>query len=277
MNKFTLVVLLSAAFVLGLRPTYAQATESTKAVTVLASVHPLALVAASVVPLENMKVLLPEGMTPHDFSLRPSDVAVIQNADVIVWAGAKAEPYLASFARRWPNKVWIDVSTFKTPSDPNDPHWWMSASMMMKAQAALAQALKVDAGSFAVDVKAALARADQQLAPVRERGFFVFHRAYDHWVYQLKLKQLGAFTISPEHKPGAKTLQRMREQLAHGDVKCVFSEPEFSPALVDSATKGIEVKRGELDPMAAQIALAKDGYVQLIDDMTQRFITCLAP
>lgn len=277
MSKFTLVVLLCAVFVLGLRPAYAQADVNVKAPTVLASVHPLALVAASVVPVDNMKVLLPEGMTPHDFSLRPSDITVIQNADVILWAGAKAEPYLAGFARRWPNKIWIDVSTFKTPSDPNDSHWWMSANMMVKAQAALATALKVDAGSFAADVNAALARAEQQLAPVRERGFFVFHRAYDHWVQQFKLKQLGAFTISPEHKPGAKTLQRMREQLAHGDVKCVFSEPEFSPALVDSATKGIDVKRGELDPMAAQIALGKDGYVQLIDDMTQRFVTCLAP
>ena len=244
---------------------------------VLASVHPLALMAASLVEAEQLSVLLPPGMTPHDFSLRPSDIDVIQNADVIIWSGAQAEPYLSGFARRWPDKIWIDVAKLREEGQPNDGHWWFSPAMMVRAQQQLAGALELPAGSFAADVDAALQRAEQLLAPLRSRGFFVFHRAYDHWVQAMQLNQVGAFTLSPEQKPGMKTLQRMRDQLTSGEVVCVFSEPEFSPALVQSVVRGLDVKQGELDPVASHISVTKSGYPDFIEDLAQRFATCLSP
>lgn len=258
---------------------------------VLASVHPLALMAASVVPAENLTVLLPKGMTPHDFSLRPSDVKAIQNADIIVWTGPIAEPYLASFAKRWPTKLWLNVGPDEAPATHDhhddahhhdhdhqqDRHWWFSPSLMVQAQAQLAQALGRDGGDFAKQVEQAQAQIRAELQPVQHRGFFVFHQAYDHWVTAFGLNQLGAFTLSPERKPGAKTLAAMRKQLQQGAVVCVFSEPQFSPALIDSVTQGLAVKRAELDPMAANIALTADGYVRFMHDLAQRFKNCLVP
>lgn len=244
---------------------------------VLASVHPLALMAASIVPEEQLSVLLPPGVTPHDFSLRPSDIDTIQNADIILWAGARAEPYLRGFVQRWPEKQWIDVSSFYEQGMVNDAHWWFSTTMMTRAQQALAQALQQDSSTFAAQVEQAVTQAKQQLAPLKQRGFFVFHRAYDHWVQDMQLNQLGAFTISPERKPGAKTLQTMRDQLSRGEVVCVFSEPEFPSSLVQSVVKGIDVKQGELDPMAMHIPLQANGYALFIEDLATRFERCLAP
>lgn len=251
---------------------------------VLATVHPIALMAASVTPAEDLTVLLPVGMTPHDFSMRPSDVALIRAADIIIWAGAEAEPYLQSFVQRWPQKTWLDVSQGAEPEDEHgghdthhDPHWWLSPQQMIRAQQALAQALQTDDGGFAAAVEQQLRLSHAQLAPYRERGFFVFHRAYDHWVELMGLNQVGAFTVSPEQKPGLKTLQHMREQLVSGDVVCVFSEPEFSPAVVESVLSGLDVRRGELDPMAANIPVTADGYVRFLQDLTSRFRACLQP
>src|SRR5690606_27811541 len=83
---------------------------------VLASVHPLGLVAASVVPESQLQVLLPLGMTPHDVSLKPSDIERIRQADVVLWSGAVAEPYLSGFVGRWPQQVWIDASAGQQPA-----------------------------------------------------------------------------------------------------------------------------------------------------------------
>lgn len=242
---------------------------------VLVSIHPLALVAASVVELDNLDILLPEGMTPHDFSLRPSDIERIQNADVIVWAGAETEPYLAGFVDRWPEKKWLDVSLAKNTTEINDPHWWFSTELMIKAQQQLTHALKLPNNNFEQQVNLAVEQAQQQLAPLQQRGFLVFHQAYDHWVSAMQLNQVGAFTISPEIKPGAKTIQRMRQQLSAGEVVCVFSEPEFSPSVVDMVTRGIAINKGELDPMAYNIPIQADGYVLFINDLAQRFVSCL--
>lgn len=275
---------------------------------VLASVHPLALVAASVTPADDLTVLVPMGMTPHDFSLRPSDVGRIRDAGIIFWNGPDAEPYLAAFTERWPDKTWLDVSV--TPEDGHehagheheehehdvhaaaghdaeegdddghdhghhDPHWWLSPLQMIDAQARLAAALGVSSGEFATAMQQQIELSRSQLEPYRDRGFFVFHRAYDRWVELMGLNQVGAFTVSPEQKPGLKTLQHMREQLLQGEVVCVFTEPEFSPAVVDSLLRGLDINRGELDPMAANIAIEPQGYVNYMQDLTRRFSECL--
>ncbi len=277
---------------------------------VLASVHPLGLVAASVVPAGRLQVLLPPGMTPHDFSLKPSDIERIRQADVVLWSGAVAEPYLSGFVGRWPQQVWIDASAGQQPAADvadddhdhsghqhdehahehdeqeqhghhhdgfEDPHWWLNPQRMLHTQQQLAAALQQDASPFATAVTAQLAASARMLEPLQDRGFFVFHRAWDHWVEHFGLNQVGAFTLSPEYKPGARTLQTMRAQLQRGEVVCVFSEPEFSPALVDSVVKGLPVKRAELDPLAQHIALSADGYVRFLADLTERFATCLQP
>lgn len=250
-------------------------TDSNKP-SVLASVHPLALVAASVVPKGNLSVLVPPTMTPHDFSLRPSDIDLIQAADIIIWGGVESEPYLKGFARRWPDKTWINVADMHSPGMPLDPHWWFSPDLMKQLQAALASHFDADSAEFARRVDQVMTDNDALLADVRNRGFFVFHRAYDHWVNALQLNQLGAFTLSPERRPGLRTLRQMRKQLERGDVVCVFSEPEFSQALVQRLTEGLEIGRGELDPMAANIALAEDGYVAMLSDMAARTLSCLS-
>lgn len=306
MKNFSWVIAVISYCLLLAVPSQAAANDK----QVLASVHPLALVAASVVPAERLQVLLPPGMTPHDFSLKPSDIERIRQADVVLWSGAVAEPYLSGFVGRWLHQVWIDASAGQQPAadvadddhdhsghqhdehahEPEeqaahahhhdgfaDPHWWLNPQRMIHTQQQLAAALQQDASPFATAVTQQLAASARVLEPLQGRGFFVFHRAWDHWVEHFGLNQVGAFTLSPEYKPGARTLQTMRAQLQHGEVVCVFSEPEFSPALVDSVVKGLPVKRAELDPLAQHIALSADGYVRFLADLTERFATCLQP
>src|SRR5690554_2220008 len=263
---------LSALLFLG---SISSAFAQTNHIQVMASIHPLALVAASVVEPDSLEVLLPKGMTPHDFSLRPSDIDRIQCADVIIWAGAVAEPYLVAFFVRWSETKCLDESMTESSTDIKGSHWGLSTELKIKAQQQLALMLRLPSNDFEQQVDQAVDEARRQLTPLRHRGFLVFHQAYDHWVESMQLNQIGAFTISPELKPGAKTIQRMRKQLGNGDVVCVFSEPEFSPNIVETVTRGIDIKRGELDPMAYNIPLQADGYVLFINDLTQRFISCL--
>ena len=261
-HLFTILVLFSAV---------AGAHESHK---VLASVHPLALVAASVA--DDLETLVPLSTTPHDFALRPSDVGKIRAADVIVWGGAKSEPYLAKFARRWPEKHWIDVSALGKDRQSDNPHWWFNPELMLQAQAELAAALGKSSQAFRQQLQQQLQSSREQLQPVSQQSFFVFHSAYDHWVNYFGLKQAGAFTLSPEQKPGLRTLNKMRDQLAAGHVQCVFSEPQFSPALVTSVTRDLNVRIGELDPLGVHISVTKRGYADFVSDLTQRFVQCLS-
>jgi len=290
-----------------LTPVYAQTHGKAQApVKVLVSVHPLALVVASLVA--QPQVLVPANVTPHDFSFRPSDIRKIQDADIIIWNGADTEPYLARFARRWPQKHWIDVSalgeqlihTQTSASTPatvtapassttpgkapaanhqhsHDSHWWFAPPVMLALQQQLAGQLGMSAAPFQQQVQQQLAASRAQLQPLQQQGFFVFHQAYDHWVEYFGLSQLGAFTVSPEQKPGLRTLTTMRQQLLDEQVVCVFTEPQFSSALVDSVVGNLPVRRVELDPLGRHISVTQQGYPDFIQDLTQRFVQCLSP
>lgn len=261
-----LVVITTFSFAL---PTHAEPMK------VLASIHPLGLIAASVTSQENLEVLVPEGISPHDFSLRPSDIDRLQEADVIIWSGRQAEPYLAGFARRWPDKIWIDLSSYALEDQVRDPHYWLSIPIALQAQQVLADTVGADSAAFRRQVERAVEYSDDVLFPVKDRGFFVFHRAYDHWVDERGLNQVGAFTLTPEQKPGMRTLQLMRDQLRAGDVACVFREPEYSPALVVKVVGDLRVKQGELDPLGTHVSLTQDGYPYFLRDMADRAVNCL--
>ena len=58
------------------------------------------------------------------------------------------------------------------------------------------------------------AKIKTQLADVKEKGFYVFHDAYGYFNNAYGLKQTGYFTINPLVAPGAKTLAKIKEEIA---------------------------------------------------------------
>lgn len=81
---------LSASLILAASATSAWA----KSPTVISSVKPLALMQADM-GLGYQEAIVPEGVTPHDFTLRASQMKRIKEADLVIWLGPEVEPALA--------------------------------------------------------------------------------------------------------------------------------------------------------------------------------------
>lgn len=77
------------------------ASTSAPRLTVVASVEPLAMLARQVLGDQVVvKTLLLPGQTPHFASFTPGQAQLVQQADLIVWLGADAEPNLAALVRK---------------------------------------------------------------------------------------------------------------------------------------------------------------------------------
>ncbi len=62
---------------------------------VVASLKPLGFIASAITDgVTETQVLLPDGASEHDYSLRPSDVKRLQNADLVVWIGPEMEAFM---------------------------------------------------------------------------------------------------------------------------------------------------------------------------------------
>lgn len=56
------------------------------------------------------KVLLPDGASEHDYSLRPSDVKRLQNADLVVWIGPEMEAFMQKSASKVPPQKQVTIA-----------------------------------------------------------------------------------------------------------------------------------------------------------------------
>ena len=129
------------------------------------------------------------------------------------------------------------------------------------------------------DFNRSLAEKNQQiksqLAPVKDKGFYVFHDAYGYFNEAYDLEQTGSFTINPLVAPGAKTLAKIKHEIKEHNVSCLFSEPQFTPKVIDSLSKATKVKIGRLDPMGDAVELGKNAYVNFLQFTADSYHSCL--
>ena len=62
---------------------------------VLASVKPLGFIASSIADgVTDTQVLVPAGASPHDYSLKLSDIQKVKAADLVLWVGEDIDSFL---------------------------------------------------------------------------------------------------------------------------------------------------------------------------------------
>jgi zinc transport system substrate-binding protein len=115
-----------------------------------------------------------------------------------------------------------------------------------------------------------------QLKPVKHVPFIVFHDAYQYLEKRYGLAGVGSITVSPEQPPGAKRLQEIQERIAAQGARCVFREPNFEPALVDTVIAGTQARSGVLDPEGAALSEGADLYFDLLRGIADSLKSCLA-
>ena len=120
------------------------------------------------------------------------------------------------------------------------------------------------------------AKIKTQLEGVKDKGFYVFHDAYGYFNNAYGLKQTGYFTINPLVAPGAKTLAKIKEEIAEHKVTCLFAEPQFTPKVIESLSKGTKVNVGRLDPMGDAVKLGANSYAAFLQFTADSYAQCLA-
>ncbi|MCE9888092.1 zinc ABC transporter substrate-binding protein ZnuA [Kluyvera intermedia] len=309
--------LLFAALSAALWGTAAQSADA----AVVTSLKPLGFIAAAIADgVTETQVLLPDGASEHDYSLRQSDAKRLQNADLVVWIGPEMEAFMDKSTQSIPDAKKVTIAQLdgvkpllmKGADDDDDDHGaegghdhahaekgdehhhhgdynmhlWLSPEIARLSAVAIHDKLvelmpqsraRLDANLK--DFEANLATTDKQvaneLASVKGKGYFVFHDAYGYYEKHYGLTPLGHFTVNPEIQPGAQRLHQIRTQLVEQKATCVFAEPQFRPAVVESVARGTTVRMGTLDPLGTNIQLSKESYPAFLTQLATQYASCL--
>ena len=167
-----------------------------------------------------------------------------------------------------------------------DPHIWLSPANAAVIVARVAEALAgFDPGNEALYRRNALgmgtriaaldAEIDSALSPYRDVPFIVFHDAYQYFERHYHLRSGGAVTLGPERIPGARRISSLRDLIRDRGVACIFAEPQFEPAIVETIVEGTGAGRGTLDPLGADLAPGADAYFTMMRRNAGAVADCL--
>lgn len=290
-----------------------QAAASDRVVASIKPVH--SLVSAIMGETGTPFLIVRGGASPHSFTVRPSVAKKIQSAKLIFWIGDTLETSLAKPIRALGKRARLvtlsrspglktlpfrEGGLFEAPeNDPHDKdqqgkqahhgfdtHLWLDPENAKIISAQIRDALialepgnaaryRANFQALTKKLKALTRDIQNRLQPVKDRPFIVFHDAYHYFERRFGLRAAGSIAVSPDRKPGAQRLSAIRRKIEQVGALCVFSEPQFTPKLVEIVTRGTNARTGSLDPMGAGLPDGPDLYFTLMRTMAASFANCL--
>ncbi len=280
---------------------------------VVASIKPVHSLVASVMQGVGEPALIVKGAaSPHTNALKPSDAKALAAADLVFWIGPELEGFLAKPVRAtarnakavelldaegvrlldareggaWDSHGHGHGDKHEHGHEEANTHIWLDpdnaramvdaiAAELTQKDPANAAAYKANAERTARRIQDLDAELKAALAPVAGKPFVVFHDAYQYFEAHYGLNGVGAITVNPERRPSAKRLSDIRARITALGAACVFAEPQFEPALVDTIVEGTKAKKGVLDPEGADLPDGPDLYPTLMRNVAAALRGCL--
>ena len=168
-----------------------------------------------------------------------------------------------------------------------DPHAWLDPEIGAVWLDAIAERLSrldpenadlyaANARTGRADLARLAAGIDDDLAPVRDTPFVVFHDSYQYFERRFDVTAVGAISLSDARDPGPARLAALRDEIAALEVDCIFAEPQFDPGLVAAVARASDNEIPVLDPLGAGLEPGADLYPAVLRRIADTLRSCLA-
>lgn len=274
---------------------------------VVVTIKPLHSLVAGVMEGDDIQpvVLVSGKESLHDFSLRPSQVKALKEADVVFYISPRFELFMDEVAASLPTHVRLaamdktsDLRKFPVRyreehpheedhgKDNIDLHVWLwpdnAKAMVMEIARQLAitypnkrERYFANARTLSDRLDAMFSDMEGRMVKLTGKPFVTFHDALQYFDTYYHLQAVGAVTLHPEYGVSAKHVSELRETIKKTGAICVFREPQFEGKVVDNLLQGLRVRSGMVDPEGALLAPGKEFYFQLMEGLASGLERCL--
>ncbi|PRY22667.1 zinc transport system substrate-binding protein [Aliiruegeria haliotis] len=167
----------------------------------------------------------------------------------------------------------------------HDPHAWLDPENGRRWLAAIADTLSEadpeNADTYAANAQAGIdgltalqAELAEELSPIRNLSFVVFHDAFQYFERRFGLNAAGAITLGDASDPSAARLTEVRDAIVSLDVTCVAAEPQFNPDLINAVAEGAGVTTTVLDPAGLGLEDGPTLYPDLLRGIASGLLAC---
>ncbi|QSP93465.1 zinc ABC transporter substrate-binding protein [Marinobacter salinisoli] len=297
-NAFLLSAIMAFAS-LAIAPSHSAATE------VVTSIKPLTLLVHAVAgDTVEITTLVPEGSSPHTYTMRPSQRRALESADAIFWVGPSMESFLTRLldSEDFHGRV-TALSTEEVGDDHHhghhaehgdghhheageDPHIWIDPALALEMAHTIrdtlanlegmdSQRLDQNLADFEASLAETEADIQSRLAVLEGVSLFAYHDAFTRFAEHFDLDLQGVLTLNPALSPGARHIQEVQSKLEAAGNACILTEPQFNQQWWSSITDGLDVRFSSWDPLASDIEPGADGYEAFLAGIAEAAIHCL--
>jgi zinc transport system substrate-binding protein len=225
---------------------------------IVVAFYPVAYAAQQIAP-PGTKIhnLTPAGAEPHDIELKPSDVATIDKASLVLYLGEGFQPAVEKAVKSSHVRA-VDLLAGQTLATGKiegklglDPHVWLDPIRYAQMATTIGRALnRPQAAAAFVARLRALDRAYRAgLAHCQRKIIVTSHAAFGYLSKRYGLTQLALEGLSPEAEPSPKALAKLIEQVRKTHATTVFFETLVSPKLAQTVARESGAKAAVLDPI----------------------------
>ena len=108
----------------------------------------------------------------------------------------------------------------------------------------------------------------------KDISYIVFHDAYQYFETRFGVKSAGALTLNPDVLPGAKQIADIQDLISDKGIKCIFSEPQYNPKIIETLGNDMNISTGVMDPLGAFIDPGPTMYVELVNGIANSIKDC---
>lgn len=272
---------------------------------VLASIKPLQLIAADLMAgIAVPELLIPANVSPHHFTLRPSDIRKMTDARLVLWVGPQMETYLTNFLGQLDGQATVvEVAAlsgvvlhrpggeFASESEPRaddryDPHLWLNTqNARLVAEQIIQQLMTLDPKNqsryqanlsrfvSSIDVLDKTTRTDMER--LKDGRYAVYHDGLQYFERQFGLQH--QFVLVPDHEiqPGIRHILDIRSRLDELRPTCLLEDVNSNDSTTETVFGGYPVNRVRVDALGDAISPGSGSYAQLIGNLAQAINTCL--
>lgn len=164
-----------------------------------------------------------------------------------------------------------------------DPHVWLSPMLAMEQVRAIRDQLaekdpdhqeiyEKNANRYLEQLNELHRSIQKNLNTLQPKDFIVFHDAYTYYLneYDLIHSRRASVEPFPGREPTAAYFSELIHLIEEEGIKVIFTEPQFSSAVVENIKEATGIQSFELDPIGSEISA--EGYTNNLNKITHTFI-----
>ena len=276
---------------------------------VMTTIKPLQFIAAAVMDgIAEPEVLIPSTQSPHYYTLRPSDIRKVSEAQLVLWIGPQMETYLEGFIAQLAQQTIlieagalpgvtlhevghnrVEQAHVHEEADNHglyDPHIWLNTGNAELIARSLYEELIVfdpanaaryeeNVAGFVEGLRLLEARLRKEVTGLVDGRYALYHNGIQYFEKQFGLEH--QFVLVPDHEiqPGIRHLLALRELLEDRPLTCVLEDVNANEATINTVFRDYPVNRVRIDTMGDAIDSGRFAYVRLVENMTLALRHCL--